>query len=161
MESPRPDASAKPRPPWIRPVRKKTLRSSASNESTSQHSSPEGFSPSDAFLDLSGASAKITSPPPNGVFANGGSNGKSPYAPGAGGFMDAGAMDIAAEPHLAMNPSDLLAMFSVGDGGGLDVAQLLMTPPMEGRGLADGAPGFFGMAAGPSNPAGGVMSPAP
>ena len=145
-------------------MRKKTLRSSASNESTSQHSSPEAFSPSDAFLDLSGASAKITSPPSSGTFVNG--NGKSPYIPngasGPSGFMDAGAMDISSEPSMAMNPSDLLAMFSVGDAGGLDVAQLLMSPPMEGRSLADAQPNFFTMGgAGPSNPGGGVVSPAP
>lgn len=164
LESPRPDATAKPRLPWIRPVRKKTLRSSASNESTSQNSSPEAFSPTDAFLDLSGASAKINSPPPNGVFTNGHSS-KSPYSPASGpgssSFMDAAAMDIS-EPNMAMNPSDLLAMFNVGDTGGIDVAQLLMSPPMEGRSLADTQPNFFTMGgAGASNPGGGVVSPAP
>lgn len=161
LESPRPDASAKPRPPWIRPVRKKTLRSSASNESTSQHSSPEAFSPTDAFLDLSGASAKMTSPPASSPFTNGAA--KSAYGqgstPGPSTFMDTNAMDISSEPNIAMNPSDLLAMFSVNDGSGIDVAQLLMSPSMEGQGLSDGPQNFFNMGVGRSN--NGIVSSSP
>lgn len=155
LESPRPDAqSSKPRPPWIRPVRKKTLRSSASNESTSQHSSPEGFSPSDAFLDLNSA-AKLTSPPPSGAF-----NGSAYGSPTSTSFMDTGGMEMSPEASMAMNPSDLLAMFSANDGSGIDVAQLLMSPPMEGQTLPDGTPtsAFFNLSAAA---AGGVVSPAP
>lgn len=159
LDSPRPDGaqSGKPRPPWIRPIRKKTLRSGGSNESTSQHSSPEGFSPSDAFLG---------SPAPAPPFA---ANGKA-YAGGTPGaapaFMDAGGAPLdMADAAMAMNPSDLLAMFSVPDGSGLDVAQLLMSPAMDAQGLGDASAAsptaFFSLGHGPSGGGGGVVSPAP
>ena len=158
LDSPRPDGTqaGRPRPPWIRPIRKKTLRSGGSNESTSQHSSPEGFSPSDAFLDLSSASAKMGSPAP-APFAN----GKGGYAgTPVQAFMDANAMDIGGDAAMSMNPSDLLAMFSVPDGSGLDVAQLLMSPAGDTQSLADATSptSFFSLGPGPS---GGVLSPAP
>lgn len=125
LDSPRPDGTqTKIRPPWIRPVRKKTTRSSASNDGASQHSSPEAFPPSDVFLDMSG---RVASPPPHTSFPAS-SNGVA-YVLGNGtpgpSFLPSDGMDMSGDPALSMNPSDLLAMF--GDGS-LDVNTLLMSP---------------------------------
>lgn len=89
LEPARQDQSAsRSRPPWIRPVRKKTpsvAHSSASNDSPSHQSSPEAFSPSDAFLDLSGNAGSVnvnvnmaSSVPPFASSSNG--NPMSPMA---------------------------------------------------------------------------------
>ncbi|KAI0684461.1 fungal-specific transcription factor domain-containing protein [Cytidiella melzeri] len=117
LESPRPDGQtpmARSRPPWIRPIRKKTTRSSASNESGSQHGSPEGFSPQDAFLDLSGG-GNVASP----SFAM--TNGLTPPS-----FTSESLGGLSAE-QMTLNPSELFAMFG-GDSGSIDVASLLMSP---------------------------------
>ena len=128
--------STKPRPPWIRPVRKKTMRSSASNESTSQHGSPEGFSPSDTFLDLSGAASLGSPQPPSATFspsANGANHGFGMAGTPGPSFSDNG-MDISNTPQT-MNPSDLLAMF--GGEGNIDITTLLMSPELSGQNLSD------------------------
>ena len=56
-------------------------------------------------------------------------------------------MDITSDAAMTMNPSDLLAMFNVNDGSGIDVASLLMSPSMDGQNLGDSTPTspFFGI----------------
>ena len=131
LDSPRPDGdtpTAKARPPWIRPIRKKTTRSSASTESSSQHGSPEGFSPSYAFLDLSGAASVASPQPPAAAFSP--SVGGAPFGmagrPAAPSFMTDGLGGLSAES-MTINPSELLAMFG-SDSASIDVASLLMSP---------------------------------
>lgn len=62
--SPSDHAENTARPPWIRPVpRRVPTRSRNGTDSPSQHSSPEGFSPSEFFSDITG---RATSPHSNG-----------------------------------------------------------------------------------------------
>ncbi|KAF6742567.1 fungal-specific transcription factor domain-containing protein [Ephemerocybe angulata] len=69
------------RPPWIRPVRKKTSSIARSNHSgdSPQQSSPEPFSPSDFFSEPKVAPGFASGPPSN---ASGSSNTHSGYPPG-------------------------------------------------------------------------------
>lgn len=159
LETARQDAAqSRSRPPWIRPVRKKTpsvAHSTNSNDSPSHHSSPEAFSPSDAFLDLSGAG---TSPRPSA--ANGGGftstmQPNNPFGPSSNDvvssptYMD--TVDMMSSPHdgtgvggaSSILPSDILALFN---DGGVDVSQLLMSPNVNGhqRHESNGSPVFYG-----------------
>ncbi|KAI0916498.1 hypothetical protein AcV5_002975 [Taiwanofungus camphoratus] len=144
------------RPPWVRPVRKKTpstARSPGSADSPSHHGSPEDFSPSNAFLDLRGTSQE---PAPFSPSANPSSQGVAhALAFGLGGpapFVDApGALDmLAAESALAMSSSDILALFSDGT---VDMSSLLMSPHIGGssdsqgggEGGGGGGGGFYGL----------------
>ena len=161
LEAPPQDVpSTKPRPPWIRPARKKTLRSSASTESTSQHGSPEGFSPSENFLDISGASALGSPQPPSAAFSpttNGTNHGfalsgtPGPLPPQS--FGD-NSMDISNTPQT-MNPADLLAMF--GGESNIDIASLLMSPELSGQNLSE-SQHYFGSSLAGTSPSGMVSS---
>lgn len=147
LDSPRPDGQTptpKSRPAWIRPLRKKTARSSASNESSSpQQGSPEAFSPSDAFLDLSGGNVASPqqAPPAFGPHLNGAGsfpmgNG-IPNGPTA--FMNDALGGMSAES-MSINPSELLAMFA-NDAASIDVASLLMSPQQRSMSGAFFGPG--------------------
>lgn len=174
------------RPPWIRPVRKKApsvAHSNASNDSPSQHSSPEGFSPSDAFLDLSGGNS--TSPQVNGrpftpstatpgaqshtqnpflMGSNSSSDGSHPPSSGPPStFMDTGNVDlISNESALSISSADILALFN---DGGVDVASLLMSPDLPGRRHSTDShmhSDFYGSISGSgmdTGPAVGIVSP--
>lgn len=135
------------RPPWIRPVRKKTpsvAHSNASNESPPHHSSPESFSPSDAFLDLTGGAS--TSPAPFSPASNAPSArslAQNAYVLGNsvldGGppppYLENGNVDmISSESALSISSSDILALFN---DGGVDVAALLMSPDITGRRVSE------------------------
>ena len=132
------------------------MRSSASNESTSQHGSPEGFSPSDNFLDLSGAG--MGSPQPPSAAFSPSSNGFGMSGTPGPSFSD--AMDISNGQPQTMNPADLLAMF--GGEGNLDIASLLMSPELAGQNLADtngnANTNFFGTSMAGTSPSGMVSS---
>jgi len=161
LETARQDAQAgRSRPPWVRPVRKKTssvAHSTNSNDSPSHHSSPEAFSPSDAFLDLSGAAV---SPRPSAAAftASIGSHNQTqslasnnPFGLGSNGTSDSPSymdnvemLPPSQDGQSSILPSDILALFS---DGGVDVAQLLMSPNVNGqqRGHDGNAtPDFYG-----------------
>ncbi|KAJ3530177.1 hypothetical protein NMY22_g8685 [Coprinellus aureogranulatus] len=136
-----------PRPPWIRPVRKKassTARSSHSADSPrDHHSSPEPFSPSDFFSDpkqggsfasgppstASGTSSNQQIPSPSNQYNMGGpspggqGNGSGGTASAFGLDPLAGAgMDIIREDStMFMSSNDMMAFFS---DGGVDINSL-------------------------------------
>ncbi|OBZ78049.1 hypothetical protein A0H81_01673 [Grifola frondosa] len=136
------------RPPWVRPVRKKTpsvARSPANSaESPSHHGSPEDYQPTDAFLDLSGGSPQTPAAP------------FSPTIPGAYGlsgpsgpsFMDSpGAMNMMSQDSaMSMSPADILALFNDGT---VDMSSLLMSPDLPGATEQPGN-GFYGMSTSPN-----------
>lgn len=135
------------RPPWIRPVRKKAPsapRSSNSGESPSQHSSPEAFSPSEFFAEMSGGPGsppKVTSSYPAGPSSAGSAtaspvqglalqpqqymNARNAAQPGATSYIDPSSgmpMDIMRpDPQMYMSPSEVMALFN---DGGVDVSSL-------------------------------------
>ncbi|TCD63237.1 hypothetical protein EIP91_005822 [Steccherinum ochraceum] len=134
--------SGRSRPPWIRPVRKKApsvTHSTGSNESPPpNHGSPEGYSPSDTYLDLTGSTASQSFPPsslsprqqhttPAFAFRNGRQASRSSVS--AASYMDNpnGPADMSVSNN---NSTDLLAMF--GDGN-VDVSALLMSPSLNGH----------------------------
>lgn len=117
------------RPPWIRPIRKKTpsvAAKGAGSDGGSQHSSPEAFSPSEFFVD---PTLGITSPKmiPQSAFSPTPVPSSSRYprrlSPSTPGFMDPPSgmdMDASAGMYLS-SPADMMNMF--GDGS-VDVAAL-------------------------------------
>ncbi|KAG6888591.1 hypothetical protein C0995_007110 [Termitomyces sp. Mi166 len=130
LETTRREPTANNRPPWIRPVRKKSAARSvgtANTDSPPQHSSPEGFSPADFFADppkngsslfVSTSAPSVTSsasqphPPPF-------PSASQPQAP----FMDTSGMAfdmIREDPQMYMSPSDMMGLFD----DGVDVQQL-------------------------------------
>ncbi|KAG2004857.1 nuclear protein [Coprinopsis cinerea AmutBmut pab1-1] len=132
------------RPPWIRPVRKKTpsvARSNHSGDSPSQHSSPEAFSSADFFAEpKAGATPSFASVPTptassssSGQYPNGGASssqsgsaGGVPPAAGPSTFnMDTSGgmrMDMIREDtQMYMSPGDMMAFFN---DGGVDVNHL-------------------------------------
>ncbi|CAL1710383.1 unnamed protein product [Somion occarium] len=170
--------SSRSRPPWIRPVRKKTpsvAHSGASNDSPSHQSSPEAFSPSDTFLDLSGGANLATSPqsiptfgsPPNGVtsvsmMSNPSATSQNFVMGSASGdpstsFMNDGNVDMLGTGTpggpASLSQSDLLAMF--GEGG-VDVAALLMSPELASPRTTDND--FYNAIGGPGLDNGHAMS---
>ncbi|KAL4063844.1 fungal-specific transcription factor domain-containing protein [Scleroderma yunnanense] len=122
LEPSRPDGQeqSKNRPPWIRPVRKKTPSTTkAGSDGSSHHSSPEAFSPSEFFADHPAALGSPSfSPTPNQVAA------ASPYGISSRRtslsvpYMDApNGLDI--DPTIYMPSSDVMSMFN---DGGVDVS---------------------------------------
>ncbi|KAG5636605.1 hypothetical protein H0H81_007430 [Sphagnurus paluster] len=131
------------RPPWIRPVRKKvpsSARSTSTDSPPAQHSSPEGFSPSEFFAETPkngtlfssgpmGSSA--SSPPQPQPFPS----GNQPQAP----FMDTSRMGmdmIREDPQMYMSPTDMMALFDdsvdvqhLFNGGFMPQAQHQHHPP--------------------------------
>ncbi|EMD32360.1 hypothetical protein CERSUDRAFT_118728 [Gelatoporia subvermispora B] len=148
LECSRQDASGgSNRPPWVRPVRKKTPSSArspgGSGGSPSHHGSPEEFNASDAFLDLSGGagpkSPQVPSQPFSsqniGAFPLGGGQPGPPFDNGAGGPMDV----MPQEGNVPMSPSEILALLNEGT---VDMAALVMQPdghPSEFYGGMSGA----------------------
>lgn len=154
------------RPPWVRPVRKKTPSSArspaGSGGSPSHHGSPEDFATSDAFLDLNGgqsprpATTSGYSPPPpnpssqgvaqvlsqNPYAGTGSAGGGAPsFLEPAGAGLDAlisGPGDTGASA-LAMSPQEIMALFGEGS---VDMTSLLMSPET-GGGNGNGG-GFYG-----------------
>ncbi|KAG6844764.1 hypothetical protein H0H87_003987 [Tephrocybe sp. NHM501043] len=127
LETTQREPNANNRPPWIRPVRKKAASRSGGTNSTDsppQHSSPEGFSPSDFFAEVpkngphfaSGSMAtSTTSLPVSQTFIS----GNQPQAP----FMDTTGMSmdmIREDPTMYMSPTDMMALFDES----VDVQQL-------------------------------------
>ncbi|KAG1779952.1 fungal-specific transcription factor domain-containing protein [Suillus placidus] len=116
------------RPPWIRPIRKKTpsvAAKGAGSDGGSQHSSPEAFSPSEFFIDPTlGATSPQTIP--QSAFSPAPVSSSSRYprrlSLSAPSFMDAGGMDMDASAGMYLSsPADMMNMF--GDGS-VDVAAL-------------------------------------
>ena len=115
------------RPPWIRPVRKKSS-APRSNDSVSQHSSPEGFSPSEFFIDMN--TPQTGSKPDFGQSSNsvhsstasnqGALNSSTTPPP----FMDTSSGMSMDDATMYMSPAEVLALFN---DGGVDMASLF--PP--------------------------------
>lgn len=129
---------SKNRPPWIRPVRKKTPSTTkAGSDGSSHHSSPESFSPSEFFADHpSGLGSPSTisqpfSPNPNQVAS------ASPYGLSSRRtslsvpYMDApNGLDI--DPTMYISPPEMMGMFN---DSGVDVSSAFppefnMGPPL-------------------------------
>ncbi|OCH91762.1 hypothetical protein OBBRIDRAFT_791989 [Obba rivulosa] len=130
------------RPPWVRPVRKKTPSTArspgGSGGSPSHHGSPEDFNASDAFLDLSGGagpkSPQLPSAAPAAFSSQGipqslrsfplGGGQPVPFMDVDGGTGTGGPMDILQqEGNIPMSPSDILALLNDGT---VDMASLVM-----------------------------------
>lgn len=127
-----PDAATdNTRPPWLRPVRKKTPsapRSTHSGESPSQHSSPEAFSPSDFFADPNTsypqASTSASGIPTPRQYQNGNGNGNTQQ--NTSPFM---GMDISREDGgIYMSPTEAMALFN---DSGVDVGSLFSSEYMQ------------------------------
>ncbi|KAF9002487.1 fungal-specific transcription factor domain-containing protein [Cyathus striatus] len=133
--TPQPPTANSSRPPWIRPIRKKTssVARSAQSDSPSQHSSPEAFSPSDFFAEptKNPAAFAATAVPPTPT-APAPTNHTSPgqysaqpqaQTPTASGFMETGGIPmelIREDQQMYMSP-DMMALFN---DGGVDVGHL-------------------------------------
>ena len=138
LEPSRPDNADQQssRPPWIRPIRKKTSSAArGSDNSGSQHSSPEAFSPSeyvtDAALVRGTSPSKAFSPAPAaGASSVGHAFGgverprsvTSAAALGGTPFMDHASLGMDFDPEIYMSPVGAMSMF--GDDS-VDVASLL------------------------------------
>ncbi|KAH7909463.1 fungal-specific transcription factor domain-containing protein [Hygrophoropsis aurantiaca] len=127
LETSRPDTQeSNTRPPWIRPVRKKTPSTvRGGSDNGSQHSSPEAFSPSDFFVDPTASATSPIQGIPQNSFSP--APGGSSYTLSAGrrsslsvpSFLDSSnGMDM--DPGMYMSP-EVMNMF--GDGG-VDVTSL-------------------------------------
>lgn len=135
-----PPANA-PRPPWIRPVRKKTssvARSNHSGDSPTAQGSPEPFSPSDFFSETKGTSGFPSGPPSNS--SNSSSNahyqaGTPTAQGGSGAGPSTFRMDVNASSGMAMDmiredtpmylsSNEMMAFFNDGGVGGVDVNHL-------------------------------------
>ncbi|KAJ7677809.1 fungal-specific transcription factor domain-containing protein [Mycena polygramma] len=143
------------RPPWIRPVRKKSVATAAArrsrsadtdNQSQSQHNrpspqnsgsshspGPEAFSPSDFFADPS-------SPQQGGEYGTG--FGEMDAAMGMG--MGVGAVGVGADPRMY---AEVMALFGDSADGGAGGGQPMFSPGdydpgMVGDGGAFGNAGF-------------------
>jgi hypothetical protein len=127
------------RPPWIRPVRKK-VSAPRSNDSVSQHSSPEGFSPSDFFADM-GTPQSLPriptgfgqSPQPSGSIhpSNPGAQGAQhqsnhPSTTGPPSFMDTSGGMSMDDPSIYLSPAEVMALFN---DSGVDMASLFQPTP--------------------------------
>jgi hypothetical protein len=135
------------RPPWIRPVRKKAPSASKSTESASQHSSPDGFSPSDFFVDMGTpqtlpqvkagygqgpqppSSAHPSNSPPQGAQHQSNTEYPMPILPSTArpsSFMDtSGGMSMDDAP-MYLSPAEVMALFN---DGGVDMASLFQPSP--------------------------------
>ncbi|OJA12560.1 hypothetical protein AZE42_07878 [Rhizopogon vesiculosus] len=131
LETSRPEGQEQSsRPPWIRPIRKKTpsvAAKGASSDSGSHHSSPEAFSPSEFFVDPTLAA---TSPQPisqnsfSPAPVTGPSASRYPrrLSVSVPNFMDPShGMDMEAAGLYMSSPAEVMNMF--GDGT-VDVASL-------------------------------------
>ncbi|KAI0051558.1 hypothetical protein FA95DRAFT_1534316 [Auriscalpium vulgare] len=131
-----------PRPPWVRPVRKKNPsapRSSGSVDSPARES-PETFSPTDMFVDMIGANGPTH--PSGSAFAlsngfsgtKGGPTTSSPQpftldsSSPVSHFLDVGGgVDgMKSDPVTAMSPVDIMALFNEGN---MDMDMASMFPP--------------------------------
>jgi len=135
------------RPAWIRPVRKKNASVPRTSQEPpgSQHSSPEGFSPSEFLTDQSkpvvGTSmfqAVASSSLSQSQFSNlnGGSGPQSPA------FMDTSGMSmdlLREDAHMYMSPSEVMALFD----NGVDVGQMFPTE-FSTQVVSDGPPNGSG-----------------
>ncbi|KAG6839961.1 hypothetical protein C0991_010026, partial [Blastosporella zonata] len=121
LETTQQEPTANNRPPWIRPVRKKAASRSTctTTDSPPQHSSPEGFSPSDFFAEtpkngpLFGSGSLATSTTSPVSQSQPFTPGNQPQAP----FMDASAMPmdmIREDPTMYMSPAEMMALFDEG-----------------------------------------------
>ncbi|KDQ51837.1 hypothetical protein JAAARDRAFT_40663 [Jaapia argillacea MUCL 33604] len=110
------------RPPWIRPVRKKTpsmARSTAGSSDTASQNSPEADFSGDIFLDMTGGAA---SPPPSTSFAtspNGtsppaGIHHTSPHPEHRYPFSNTSPSIPPPDPSMPMSPADFMAMLNDG-----------------------------------------------
>ncbi|KAG6887599.1 hypothetical protein C0992_011577 [Termitomyces sp. T32_za158] len=132
LETHRREPNANNRPPWIRPVRKKSAARSvgtANTDSPPQHSSPEGFSPADFFVDppKNGSSSLFVSTPPAPAVSSPVSQQRpQPFSPvnqPQAPFMDTSGMGfdmIREDSHMYMSASDMMGLFD----DGVDVQQL-------------------------------------
>ncbi|EGN94452.1 hypothetical protein SERLA73DRAFT_163042 [Serpula lacrymans var. lacrymans S7.3] len=119
------------RPPWIRPVRKKTPSAARGSDTASQHSSPESFSPSEFFVDSiaspSNSVGGAVFSSNNNLTSSHSSSGSQHYSINGrrlsgpvSSFLDtSNNMDI--DPGMYMSPVEVMAMFN---DGGVDVASL-------------------------------------
>ncbi|KAG6819891.1 hypothetical protein H0H93_007669 [Arthromyces matolae] len=124
LEASQKEPSPNNRPPWIRPVRKKSAArplGAMNTDSPPQNSSPESFSHTDFFSE----------PPKNGSpFGSAGASSSSTTSMGQAqtfsplnqtqaAFMDSSGMSgldmIREDPQLYMNPSDIVGLFDEVD----------------------------------------------
>ncbi|TFK19760.1 nuclear protein [Coprinopsis marcescibilis] len=114
------------RPPWIRPVRKKTpsvARSNHSGDSPSHPSSPEAFSPRDFFGDTKSGGTPFASSSKagsSGQYTNGASATAHPATGSTATFgLDQGGgmgMDMIREDtQMYMSPGEMMAFFNDGN----------------------------------------------
>jgi len=120
------EEQANTRPPWIRPVRKKTpnMAKGTGSDGSSHHSSPEAFSPSEFFVD---PGVGITSAQP---FTAGHYLGRrsSLTLPS---FLDTAAATMEVDPSIYMSsPAEVMSM--LGDGS-VDVSTIF-TPDFNAMG---------------------------
>ena len=150
------------RPPWVRPVRKKTSSSArspaGSGDSPLNHGSPEDFQqqqqPTDgpSFIDHLGSPAQTFAAPPQGVQTP----QQQQFTLGAQGFADAGLgmMQTDAGP---LSTADLMAFLNADPA--LDMGAILGSPDLGGVGALDhAANGFYHMGT-PSAGGGNPLSP--
>ncbi|KAI0746270.1 fungal-specific transcription factor domain-containing protein [Daedaleopsis nitida] len=140
------------RPPWVRPVRKKTSSSArspaGSGDSPLNHGSPEEFQPStDAFLDHM---------PPLGSSPQAAAQPFSVPAPAPFGILDTtGATMMQTDPGPPMSAADIMAFLNAEPG--LDMSALLASPDMGA--LDHQANGFYHLGTPTAGSAGGALSP--
>ncbi|KAG5734630.1 Transcriptional activator protein acu-15 [Termitomyces sp. T112] len=131
LETTQREPNASNRPPWIRPVRKKSAARSvgtANTDSPPQHSSPEGFSTTDFFVDppKNGSSLFVSSPPVPSVTSPMSHTQPQLFSPAnqpQAQFMDTSGMGfdmIREDSQMYMPPSDMMGLFD----DGVDVQQL-------------------------------------
>jgi len=137
------------RPPWIRPVRKKTPSASkgTGSDGSSHHSSPETFSPSEFFAD---PAVGLTSPRSAGqafspASANGGSAGQYLSANRRASlslpsFLDTSTMEIDPSVYMS-SPAEVISMF--GDGS-VDVSSIFTPDFNMGRHSTESSDCLYG-----------------
>lgn len=132
------DLLAKPRPPWIRPLRKKNPsapRSSGSHESPPQEVL-EAFSPSEMFVDMMGIqnSHSGVSPPPGSHMQGAGgfdglAVGPSAFHHDAGG--EGNGIDGMIKPDpMGMSHAEIMALFN-GTGVDMSMGAMFSSPTMQ------------------------------
>ena len=117
------------RPPWIRPVRKKVPSAPRSNDSASQHSSPETFSP-EFFADMNASFASsrnslvnASSPQRNHPHQQYTLPGPSSPSSVPTPFMDISGSMSMDDPSIYVSPAVIMAMFNDGE---VDMASLYL-----------------------------------
>ncbi|KAF8132620.1 fungal-specific transcription factor domain-containing protein [Boletus edulis] len=135
------------RPPWVRPVRKKTPSMAKgtgnTSDSSSHHSSPEAFSPSDFFADPQSVGQPFSPTSPAGQYL--GANRRSSL--GLPSFLDTSA-NIEMDPSMYMaSPAEVIGMF--GDSS-MDVSSIFTPEFSMGHHSTESSESLYGHLSGAS-----------